>query len=284
MSTTTYAATDESARGFAAAPVDALRYDGQPADPAESTGLLLEMIPVGARVLDVGCGTGSVTKLVIDARKADVVGIEPNADRAATAASRGINVHCGVLTSELSATLGKFDVVMFADVLEHLPDPLGQLMLAQDYLRPGARVIASVPNIAHWTVRRQLLLGRFDYSASGIMDATHLRWFTQESIARLFVAAGMKPVRQSVSAGTWMHEYLCQRPWRWIEPQRRNKLIHLAARKLPKLFGCQHVICAVRAQEKSEDESSQPDAQEDRIHKHGASHDNSGGTAKAHAA
>jgi methionine biosynthesis protein MetW len=239
-----FAATDESTRGLSTVAVDPLRYDRQVADPAESTGIILGMIPHGARVLDVGCGTGSISCLVRDHCQAQVVGLEPHAGRAATAASRGIDARCGVLTPELFAELGAFDVVLFADVLEHLADPTAQLVMARSFLKKDGAVIASVPNVAHWTVRWNLLRGRFDYGPSGIMDATHLRWFTRESLARLFLAAGLRPQEIAASAGLWMQAYLCDRPWRWLEPQKRNRLIRKAVARFPSLCGCQFVVKA----------------------------------------
>jgi methionine biosynthesis protein MetW len=227
-----------------------LRYGGQDLDPAESTAMIASMIPSGARVLDVGCGTGSVSRLIMYARDCAVVGLEPEGDRAAAASANGIEIVGAELREDLLPELGLFDVVLFADVLEHLVDPFEALRLAQRFLRNGGAVIASVPNIAHWTVRLSLLRGRFDYQPVGIMDATHLRWFTRRSLFRLFTQSGYRVVETKASAGMWMQVYQMA-PWRWIPRRVLRKLMCGAAQVWPTLFGCQYVVRAELDNEQS---------------------------------
>jgi len=157
----TEATPDASAAGFLDHAPNPLRYDGQPNDPDEVVGVLSSLIPQGSRVLDVGCGTGSVSIQLIANRGLSLIGVEPDEERAQRARDRGVTVRAARLTPELIAELGSFDVVLFADVLEHLPDPHSLLTLATSALRPGGRVVASVPNVAHWSVRTDLLRGRF---------------------------------------------------------------------------------------------------------------------------
>jgi methionine biosynthesis protein MetW len=157
------AANEQYGRGFLTELPSPFRYGGQDLDPTESTGIIASLIASGARVLDVGCGTGSVSRLIIDACGCTVLGLEPDADRAAAASANGIEVVGAELTEELIPQLGCFDVVLFADVLEHLVDPFGTLRLAQRFLNDGGAVVASLPNVAHWTVRLNLLRGHFDY-------------------------------------------------------------------------------------------------------------------------
>jgi len=239
------AASDQHGRGLLTELPSPFRYGGQDLDPTESTGIISTMIPSGARVLDVGCGTGSVSRLIIDACHCTVFGIEPDADRAAAASANGIEVVGAQLTEELIPQLGLFDVVLFADVLEHLVDPFETLRLAQKFLRVGGAIVASLPNIAHWTVRLNLLRGRFDYQPVGIMDATHLRWFTLRSLHRLFTQADYRIVETKASAGMWMQVYQVP-PWQWIPRRVLRKVLHGAARAWPTLFGCQYVIRAER--------------------------------------
>jgi len=235
---------DANSAGFTDRALDPLRYDGQAPDPSESTGIILSMIPFGARVLDVGCGTGWISTLVRDIRRCTVVGIEPHAERAMEAGRRGINLVAGELNGDSVLALGRFDVVLFADVLEHMPDPLSVLRLSRDLLESRGCLITSVPNVAHWTVRLSLLRGRFNYDVSGIMDATHLRWFTAKGITQILSRAGYDVVEFRASAGVWMHEYN-QRPWSWLSPRLRNAVIRRTTLCFPALFGCQHVVKAV---------------------------------------
>jgi methionine biosynthesis protein MetW len=244
------AATDQNGRGLLAELPSPLRYGGQDLDPAESTAMIASMIASRARVLDVGCGTGSVSRLIIHACGCTVLGLEPDAERAAAASANGIEIVGARLSEELIPELGLFDVVLFADVLEHLVDPFEALRLAHKFLRVGGAVVASLPNTAHWTVRLNLLLGRFDYSPVGIMDATHLRWFTRRSLFRLFTQAGYAVVEIKASAGMWMEVYQ-SRPWAWIPRGFVRKLLQGAAQAWPTLFGCQFVVRAELASQQS---------------------------------
>jgi len=148
------------------------------------------------------------------------------------------------LNSNSAFTLGRFDVVLFADVLEHMPDPLSTLRLSRDLLKARGCLIASIPNVAHWTVRLNLLRGRFDYDVSGIMDATHLRWFTAKGVKQIFSRAGYDLVELRAAAGVWMPEYH-RRPWSLLSARLRNVVIRRATLYFPALFGCQYVVKAV---------------------------------------
>ncbi len=236
------ASPDAGAGGFLTIAPDPYRYDGNhELDPWEVSGMIAELVPIGSRVLDVGCGTGALSVVLRDERQATVVGIEPDVSRAARAAERGIDVHVGVLTPALRAVVGTFDVAIYADVLEHLPDPLGELVKVAPFLRPEGVVVVSVPNVAHWSVRLDLLRGRFRYARFGIMDATHLRWFTEETIRQVMDQAGLDVVRVQQTAGTML---LCYRETRLAKiPERwRSRVVRRLSRVFPRLFGCQHIV------------------------------------------
>lgn len=235
----------ESIKGFVPQ-VDPLRYRGQTANPEESAGMLISYVAKGSRVLDIGCGTGSVSCLIRDHCDSEVTGIEPNPERAEAARGNGLKVICAPFEAGKVEGLGLFDVIVFADVLEHLVNPAETLELAETLLAPGGCIIASVPNVAHWTVRFDLLLGRFDYRELGIMDATHLRWFTSKTLDALFRASGFHIEKYGASAGLWMSDYYERRPWKWIPPHRRQQIVRFGLRYWPGLFGCQHVVKALR--------------------------------------
>jgi methionine biosynthesis protein MetW len=236
---------DANAWAFLSKPLDPLRYDApMTTDPLEAPALIAEFVPREGRVLDVGCGTGNVTMVVQELRRARVVGIEPDAERANLAKGRGLEVIQGYLTNELARTLGRFDAVIFADVLEHLADPLPLLQLGCSVLASRGVVVMSVPNVAHWSVRWDLLRGRFDYDEYGIMDATHLRWFTADSILRWLKNGGLEVHAMRQAAGTTLPVYYRAWPWRSLHQHRRSSIIRLLARRWPLLFGSQHVISA----------------------------------------
>jgi methionine biosynthesis protein MetW len=215
-------------------------------DDLDAAGIVIKWITSASRVLDIGCADGTFAAELKQRLACHVVGVEPNPDRAAAAAQRGIDVHRGYFTSDLASSLDPFDIVLFMDVLEHVPDPVELLTLARSALRPGGRVIVSVPNVAHWTVRGKLLFGRFDYRPTGIMDATHLRWFTAKTIASVVSSAGFTIQQQDVSRGTWLPVYRERAPWKWLSPNLRRALLNRLCRWRPGLFGCQHVLCAAK--------------------------------------
>jgi len=235
---------DSNAAGFLSESPKPIRYDHVDDNPREVASLIAGFVPEGARVLDVGCGTGALSMLIQKLRSAQVFGVEPDADRVEVARARGIDVTAGYLTDEVIATLGKFKVVVFADVLEHVPNPSALLKLGCSALDPDGVAVISVPNVAHWSVRWALLRGRFDYEQYGIMDATHLRWFTSASLRRWLENNGFTVEAVEQSAGTTLPVYSQAWPWRVIHPWRRSKLVRILARAWPDLFGCQHIVRA----------------------------------------
>ena len=154
--------------------------------------LQLELTGQNKIVLDVGCATGYLGEALVR-RGCRVVGVEAD-PAAAAAASR---VYEAVFVADLdqvdlTATLAgaRFDVVIFGDVLEHLKDPDRLLAQAQVLLAKDGYVVASIPNIAHASVSLALLRGEFRYQERGLLDSTHLRFFTLDSIRAMFERAG----------------------------------------------------------------------------------------------
>lgn len=234
---------DANADGITAAQIDPLRYDGHTDDPSEVAGLLRSLMPERVRVLDVGCGTGSVNLIVNRGKQNTITGIEPDDSRASVARSRGLSVHTGFLTENLLNELGQFDVVMASDVLEHVPAPSQLLALMVKATKPGGHILVSVPNVAHWSVRLSLALGKFDYEPDGIMDATHLRWFTEKTARRLVEGTGcrIEVLRQTAGASLGVYH---RRPLSWVPTRARASAVRSFTRLSPRLFGVQHVIKA----------------------------------------
>ena len=143
------------------------------------------------RVLEAGCASGYFGRAVRDFGH-EVWGVETDAEAAGLAATALDNVFVGTIEAFLDAEERPpaFDFVTFGDVLEHLADPVTILRQTHSLLGPDGCVIASIPNVAHLAVRSMLLEGRFEYSKLGIMDDTHLRFFTRDSILELFAKAG----------------------------------------------------------------------------------------------
>ena len=151
--------------------------------------MMIERIPVGARVLDVGCASGYLAgPLKKDRGVAYVDGIELNENDAQIARKvlRNVVVGSAEDPAAYAKLEGPYDAIIFGDVLEHLPNPAAAIRNAKSVLAPGGVAVSSIPNIAHYTIRQELLGGRFDYAESGILDRTHLRFFTRSSIIGLW--------------------------------------------------------------------------------------------------
>ena len=154
---------------------------------------ILARVPAGATVLDVGPWTGAHGRHLMQHSGATVDGVETDAEAAAVAGADYREVIVGPVDDEaVQARLdGRgYDTILFLDVLEHLRDPAAILSAARAWLRPGGTVLCSLPNVAHWRVRLALARGRFDYADNGLMDRTHLRWFTRDSARELVAGAG----------------------------------------------------------------------------------------------
>jgi 2-polyprenyl-3-methyl-5-hydroxy-6-metoxy-1,4-benzoquinol methylase len=153
---------------------------------------MLEFVPPNATaILDVGCADGTFGSLLKKQRHVEVWGIEPNQSAANSAAQKLDRVICDAFDRSLALPAGKFDCIIFNDVLEHMLDPASALSLARALLGSGGCVVASIPNIRHFpTVWKLVICGEWEYKEFGILDETHLRFFTRLSIIRLFQEAG----------------------------------------------------------------------------------------------
>jgi 2-polyprenyl-3-methyl-5-hydroxy-6-metoxy-1,4-benzoquinol methylase len=158
--------------------------------------LMVELVGGTKRVLDVGCATGYLARALAE-RGCTVSGVEFDAEAAEEARPHLERLVIGDLeTMDMAEAFGddRFDVIVFGDVLEHLRNPLPVLRGAKALLADRGSVVASIPNVAHGSVRLALLAGRFDYQDLGLLDATHVRFFTRSSVEDLFREAGMVPI------------------------------------------------------------------------------------------
>ncbi len=157
---------------------------------------LLPLIPPDAKViLEVGCGTGRLCEAY---RRINPgvkwYGVESNWEAARAAMDRGVFARCVDIETD---SIGNWldvqdaDVLIFGDVLEHLRDPWTVLKRLTEYVRPGGQILASIPNVQHYSVILSLLHGQWTYGQEGLLDWTHLRFFTLRSIREMFQQAGL---------------------------------------------------------------------------------------------
>lgn len=146
-----------------------------------------------ARILDVGCSTGDLGAALKRGRSVTVFGIEINPTAAREAQHKLDAVFEAPLAElDFSSDKDRFHCIIFADVLEHLVDPLQAVLICKQWLAPDGVMIFSIPNVNHFSVLWDLVVcGNWQYRESGILDNTHLRFFTHKSFCRLLDEAGL---------------------------------------------------------------------------------------------
>lgn len=168
-------------------------------DPYSSHSLILSRLGDGRgrRALDVGAADGYLAeRLTIAGWK--VTALERDPMRAALAATRCEETLVVDLEGD-PPSLAEYDAIVYGDVVEHLSDPLRVLRDLNRYLAPDGVVVVSVPNVAHVWIRLSLLVGRFDYGERGILDRTHLAFFTRRTFLAFLRAAGLAPRELAVT-------------------------------------------------------------------------------------
>lgn len=171
---------------------------------------IIRLVDVNMKVLELGCASGSMSRILRD-RGCKITGIEIDSEAAEKSSIFCEKVIVGNLdTIDLDAELGtdSFDVIVAADVLEHLRDPKDLLLRLKPFLSKNGRVIISLPNIGHLSVIASLITGRFDYSETGILDKTHLRFFTPATAAELLTESGFQILKTQFTRSDINHPSL----------------------------------------------------------------------------
>lgn len=164
-----------------------------PAAANSSHSIIAKLVGSDKTVLDVGCATGYLARILID-QGCTVSGIEYDREAGEQAQPLLKELVIGDLnhlTLPEAFPESTFDVVVFGDVLEHLMDPASVLRQATDLLAPGGSIVVSLPNVAHGSVRLALLQGAWTYQETGLLDETHIRFFTLDGVEALLDSAGL---------------------------------------------------------------------------------------------
>jgi 2-polyprenyl-3-methyl-5-hydroxy-6-metoxy-1,4-benzoquinol methylase len=169
-------------------------------------------ITEGSRVLDVGCSTGNFGQALEEYKGCTVVGVDISAEDIAEAKTKISEAHVlDISDSAAAATLGTFDFVIFADVLEHLVDPRSALTAIHALLNPDGVIVYSIPHMGHFSVRVDLLEGRFTYTELGLLDRTHLHFYDRVEIHDMFADAGFAISSESPTISGFREEWLSER-------------------------------------------------------------------------
>jgi 2-polyprenyl-3-methyl-5-hydroxy-6-metoxy-1,4-benzoquinol methylase len=177
----------------AATPPHAFKYTEFRSEPGSTHNKIVSLVPPATHVLEFGCATGYMSEVLKAKLGCTVTGIEISPEAAAVAEQHLERVIVGDAERiDYAAELAgeEFDVVLFADDLEHLKEPADVLRRIRPFIAENGVVVASIPNIAHGSVRLALLGGEFRYRDWGLLDDTHLRFFTRASIQDLFEETG----------------------------------------------------------------------------------------------
>ncbi|MEA2659827.1 MAG: hypothetical protein QOF64_2426 [Candidatus Binatota bacterium] len=153
---------------------------------------IVKLLNRGSRplsILDVG-GADGYLGAILKKQGHHVIGVEADPARAKKAMGSYDRVHLADIETFDFPYLEEFDLILFADVLEHLREPSAVLRRALPCLKQNGEIIVSVPNVANFIIRIGLLLGRFEYTDRGILDRTHLRFFTLASLRRMLTDDG----------------------------------------------------------------------------------------------
>lgn len=176
-----------------------------PKDKNNSWSQLYKYIPEDSRVLDVGCSSGNFGHVLVHEKKCQVTGLDIDKDDIARAKKVLAKAYVRNVELEPLDDLGKFDVVVFADVLEHLLDPVAALNKVKLLLKPKGRIVFSIPNMAHASVRLMLLKGFFEYMPIGVLDRTHVHYYDEVEVKHLFAESKLRI--SEISPVTWTYTH-----------------------------------------------------------------------------
>ena len=218
------------------------RYVLKP-DPHSSHSVILRWLGEGRgrRLLDVGAADGLLSRQLTERgwRVTAIEGDPALAQAGARHCERMITVN---LDREIPVGEGPFDDIVYGDVLEHLVDPLRVLVELDRSLGPGGFVIISVPNVAHLWIRLLLLVGRFDYLDRGILDHSHLRFFTERSLRAMLADAGLSVERFSATPAPLYQILPASWHRRWVAAT--HSINAVIAQKVRRLLGYQFIVLA----------------------------------------
>ncbi len=198
----------------------------------------LQKLPDQSKVLDVGTASGTLARMCAT-KPLRLFGVEPNADWAQIASPLYERIWVGTIEEIDQGCLSGYDAVVLGDILEHLPAPEQVLQKLVSQQSPDCLFIISVPNVANLWVRLNLLFGRFDYTDRGILDRTHLRFFTRKSLVAMVANTGlsMLSIQATPIPLELVSSFFNSAPGRFL-----HTLLAQWTKLMPSLLGYQFVV------------------------------------------
>lgn len=160
------------------------------ADENNAWNVVFSLVGKKEAVLDIGCSSGNFGQELVERKQCIVDGVDIDEKDVKLAQKKLRSAHVLNVEQDSLARLGKYDSILMMDVIEHLVNPTTALQKIANLLKPGGRLIFSVPNMAHISVRLDLLLGDLDYRDIGLLDDTHLHFYSEKTLLRILTAAG----------------------------------------------------------------------------------------------
>ncbi|MEK7287505.1 MAG: class I SAM-dependent methyltransferase [Elusimicrobiota bacterium] len=219
-------------------------YDIGSLDPHWADAQIVRMIGENKKVLEIGCANGYIGKYLKEKQNCKIFGVELNRQ----AAEEAREIYEGIITgdieskevlSKLEGRGERFEVILCSNILEHLQNPLEVLNRLKLLLSSNGCFVIALPNIAHWSIRLKLWKGNFDYTESGILDNTHLKFFTLKTAGELLQEAGLKIEKWSFDWDNGIPKFngLLNRI-----PKLGPKFLHWFYSLCPALFGFQFIF------------------------------------------
>ena len=206
------------------------KYDYLNTNPFSVHQKIIHFVGQNKHVLDVGCSEGLLSKKMKE-NNCCVVGIEQNREAAQIADEYCQDLIIGDVQSINLDTKYEnyFDIIIFADILEHLGEPSDVLERFKKYLKDDGSLIISLPNISNWKIRLQMLLGNFDYNEYGILDNGHIRFFNEKTMKKMINNSGYEISKFDLTVG---------------DVKRFSNISHHIGMIWPNLFAFQFLIIA----------------------------------------
>ncbi len=203
---------------------------------------IAKYIELNKKILDVGCASGKLGAYLKKEKNAIVVGVDISKIAIDQATKVLDETYClNIEKDNLPFVKNSFDIIICVDILEHLFNPRKTLKKLKHYLKNDGYFVLSIPNIANIEIRLNLLLGKFNYQRTGILDNTHIKFFTQKTAKGLVQSAGLKILKIDYTPGFSFfflrHKYIKNSPF-------LQKIKYFLCKIWPTLLCCQFIIIA----------------------------------------